>query len=66
MREVQQLKQLLDFGIPINVLARECHCNPASISNYVKGQSLPNGSKILAIKDGLRHIIQTLNDIIKE
>ena len=23
--------QLLDLGIPMTVLARECHCSPASI-----------------------------------
>ena len=30
MNEVEKLRRLNDFGIPVHVLARECHCVPAS------------------------------------
>ena len=66
MNEILKLKQLTDYGIPILVLARECHCSVTSIRNYISGASIPNGSKQIAIKDGLNHILNTLAEIIKE
>lgn len=66
MNEILKLKQLIDYGIPILVLARECHCSVTSIRNYISGASIPNGSKQIAIKDGLNHILNTLAEIIKE
>lgn len=66
MNEVLKLKKLADYGIPVLILARECHCSVTSIRNYLSGASLPNGSKVIAIQDGLEHIIQTLEAIVRE
>ena len=66
MDEVMKLKKIADFGIPINVLARECHCSSTSIRNYLTGASLPNGSKVMAIKDGLNHLLNTIEAIVRE
>ena len=66
MDVVLKLRQLTDYGIPILVLARECHCSATSIRNYLSGASLPNGSKVMAIQDGLAHILQTIEAIVKE
>ena len=66
MDDVLKLKQLIDFGIPITILARECHCSPASIQNYLIGKSVPSGTKQIAIKDGLNHILNTVVQIVME
>lgn len=66
MNEVTRLKQFADYGIPVLVLARECHCSVSSIRNYLSGASLPNGSKVIAIQDGLNHIVETLARFSKE
>ena len=66
MDEVLKLKKFADFGIPVLILARECHCSVTSIRNYLSGASLPNGSKTIAIKEGLNHIVQTLEAIMRE
>lgn len=66
MNEAEKLRHLNEFGIPVHVLARECHCAPASIQNYMKDRSLPNGSKQMAIKDGLNHLLNTITQIVKE
>lgn len=31
MEDILKLKQLVEFGIPMTILARECHCTPTSI-----------------------------------
>lgn len=66
MNDILKLKQLLDLGIPMTVLARECQCSPASIQNYITGKSLPNGTKALGIKEGLEHLLGTIEAIIRE
>ena len=66
MDDVLKLKQLIDFGIPITILARECHCSPASIQNYLIVKSVPSGTKQIAIKDGLNHILNTVVQIVME
>lgn len=66
MNEVMKLKKLIDFGIPVLILARECHCSVTSIRNYISGASIPNGSKMMAIQDGLNHLLNTMTQIIKE
>ena len=66
MDVVLKLRQLTDYGIPVLVLARECHCSVTSIRNYLSGASLPNGSKVMAIQDGLNHILSTITQIIRE
>lgn len=66
MNEVNKLKQFENYGIPVNILARECHCSATSIRNYLSGASLPNGSKVIAIQDGLKNIVETLAAIVKE
>jgi len=66
MDVVLKLRQLTDYGIPVLVLARECHCSITSIRNYLSGASLPNGSKVIAIQDGLNHILQTIETIVRK
>lgn len=66
MDDILKLKQLFDLGIPTTVLARECHCSPASIQNYIMGKSIPTGTKALGIKDGLRHFTEKINSITRE
>ena len=66
MNEVRRLQMLFDFGIPIQILARECRCSPSSIRNYIAGTALPSGSKQIAIKDGLNNILSSLETIIRE
>lgn len=66
MEEITKLRRLIDFGIPIVVLARECYCTPASIQNYLSGRSAPTGNKIIGIRDGLDKMINTLEAIIRE
>jgi hypothetical protein len=66
MNDILKLKQLLDLGIPMTVLARECHCSPASIQNYINGKSIPSGTKALGIKEGLRHFTDKINSITRE
>jgi len=66
MDEVMKLKELANFGIPVLVLARECHCSVTSIRNYLSGASIPNGGKVIAIQDGLNNLINTLTQIVKE
>lgn len=66
MEDILKLKQLVEFGIPMTVLARECHCTPTSIQNYMTGRSLPNGTKLIGIKDGLNHFTETINSITRE
>lgn len=66
MDVVLKLRQLTDYGIPVLVLARECHCSITSIRNYLSGASLPNGGKVIAIQDGLNHILSTMTQIIRE
>ncbi len=66
MNEIMKLKELADFGIPVLVLARECHCSVTSIRNYLSGASIPNGSKTLAIQDGVNHIAEIINHIARK
>ena len=66
MNEVLKLKQFADYGIPVLVLARECHCSVTSIRNYLSGASIPNGSKAIGIKEGLKNIVEKLSSITKE
>lgn len=66
MDVVLKLRRLTDYGIPVLVLARECHCSVTSIRNYLSGASLPNGSKVMAIQDGMNHILSTITQIIRE
>ena len=66
MEEITKLRRLIDFGIPVVVLARECYCTPASIQNYISGRSVPTGNKISGIRDGMNKMVSTLEAIIKE
>ena len=66
MIEVKKLQMLFEFGIPIQILARECRCSPSSIRNYIAGTALPSGSKQIAIKDGLKHFTDMIIAITKE
>lgn len=66
MDEVLKLKRFADFGIPVLILARECQCSTTSIRNYLSGASIPNGSKAIGIKEGLRRIVEKLDLITRE
>ena len=66
MEEIVKLRRLKEFGIPVSVLARECHCSLSAMNHYINGINLPNGAKTMAIKDGLEHIFNTIMAIIKE
>ena len=69
MNEIEQLKSLLDSNgpaVPLYVLARYCNCTSASIQNYIRGRSTPNGTKRLSIQEGLRAYKETIDTIIKE
>lgn len=66
MIEVKKLQMLFEFGIPIQILARECRCSPSSIRNYIAGTALPSGSKQIAIKDGLKRFTDMIIEITKE
>lgn len=66
MEEVQKLKYLIDFGIQISLLARECHCAQSTIYKYINGESIPSGSKQIALKEGLNHFTETINSITRE
>lgn len=65
MDDILKIKRLLDLGIPMTVLARECHCSPASIQNYIIGKSIPSGSKQIGIKDGLNQWLNKQKQIIE-
>lgn len=65
MDEVMKLKLLEEFGMPLNVMARECHCSSTSIRNYISGASLPNGSKLMSIKEGINHMAETITQIAR-
>lgn len=66
MEEIFKLRRLKDFGIPVSILARECHCSLSAMNHYINGTNLPNGTKTMAIKDGLEHIFSTIMAIIRE
>jgi hypothetical protein len=66
MEEILKLRRLKEFGIPVSVLARECHCSLSAMNHYINEMNLPNGAKTMAIKDGLKHIFNTIMTIIKE
>lgn len=67
MHEVEELKRLVSEAfVRQDVLARFCQCSPASIQNYIRGTSTPNGSRTIAIKEGLRKYKEMINQIIRE
>lgn len=60
-----QLQRLVkEAKVPLVVLAELCDCSAASIKNYISGASLPNGSRIKAIEEGLKRYKETINRII--
>ena len=65
MRELWQLQELIEFGIPITLLARECHCTPRTIQNYLQRKSVPTGTKIMNVKDGLKRLQEKINLILR-
>lgn len=66
MEEVRKLKYLIDFGIQISLLARECHCAQSTIYKYINGESLPSGSKQIALREGLNHLLKSIEAIVRE
>ena len=67
MKEVEELRRLVNEAlVRQDLLARLCQCSPASIQNYIHGTSLPSGSRMIAIKEGLRKYKEMINQIIEE
>ena len=67
MIEIKMLKRLVnEANVQINVLTNLCHCSPSAIANYIRGTNLPSGSKLIAIKEGLRKYKEMINQIIYE
>ena len=67
MDEVIMLKRLAaEAKVPIAVLAELCHCTGPCITNYTHDRSLPNGTKVIAIREGLKKYKELINDIILE
>ena len=56
MREITQLKMLIEAEMQYNTLARFCKCSPKSIKNYIDGVSLPNGEKLINIREGIAQL----------
>ena len=67
MSEVNIMRRLVkEAHIPIVVLADICGCSHTCIANYINGKTLPNGTKSVAIKEGLEKYKELINDIILE
>ena len=67
MMEIEQLRRLInEANVQINVLAQLCHCAPTTIYNYARGTSIPNGTKLLNIREGLKKYKELINSIIME
>lgn len=67
MAEIETLRRLLDeANVQTNVLAELCQCSSASIKNYSSGRVLPNGQRLLAIKEGLQKYKKMIDEIIGE
>lgn len=67
MRELEVLRRLAnEANVQINVLAKFCQCSPSAMANYIRGTNLPNGSRLIAIKEGLKKYKEMINQIIKE
>ena len=64
MELLQKLKRLVDYGIPVTTIARECHCSPSTLYKYMEGTSLPSGAKQIAIQEGLQKMLNDMNQII--
>ena len=46
MKDIEILKRLVnEANVQLNVLARLCNCSPSGLANYIRGVSLPTGSK---------------------
>jgi len=67
MNEIEILKHLIyDAKVQLNVLAQFCNCSPSAIANYIRGASIPSGTKLIGIKEGVRKYKELINSIIME
>ena len=67
MIELEMLKRLIyEANVQTNVLAQFCNCSPASLTNYIRGTYLPNGSRLMAIREGLKKYKEMIDNIIRE
>lgn len=65
MHELEILRRLVyEANVQTNVLAKFCQCSPSAMANYIKGINLPSGSKLIAIKEGLKKYREMVNQII--
>ena len=66
LEEIIQLRRLVEeANVQTNVLAQLCHCHPSSIYKYIRGNSIPTGAHIMAIREGLQKYKEMINNIIK-
>lgn len=67
MEEVIMLQRLFrEAKVPISVLAQFCSCSANGMANYVKGQTLPNGARLVAIREGLQKYKELMQEILGE
>ena len=64
MEVLNKIRMLVDYGIPMTTIARECHCDPSTLYKYMRGVSLPSGAKQIAIQEGLQKMLNDMNQII--
>lgn len=67
MEEVEKLKRLVsEANIQVNVLAQLCNCSQSGMSKYIRGECVPGGLKLLAIRNGLKKYKEMIDEIIGE
>ena len=67
MNEITILQRLVfEAKVQINVLAQFCNCSPSAIANYIRGASVPSGTKLIGIKEGINKYKTLINSIIME
>ncbi len=69
MLECEILTKLNDPNGPdvsLTTLAHFCNCSVSAIKNYVTGKRLPNGEKVVSIREGLKRYKKLINEIIQE
>lgn len=67
MRELEILRRLVnEANVQTNVLAKLCNCSVSAMANYIKGINMPSGSRIIAIREGLKKYREMVDNIIRE
>ena len=67
MEEITTLRRLVEEAhISISALAQFCNCAIPTMHNYLKGTSLPNGARLVAIREGLQKYKELMQEILGE